>query len=324
MKYFDVFNGDADGLCSLHQLRLAEPREAIRITGAKRDIALLERVNAVSGDSVTVLDISADANHVALSALLARGVTVDYFDHHGSGEVPMHAGLHARIDITPDVCTGIIVDRYLRGAQRPWAVVAAFGDNLVGAAEKLATSLRLDRAQLDALHELGDCLNYNGYGDTEQDLIVHPDTLYSVLHCHQDPFEFIRIEPLFAKIRTARCEDLERTGQEIPDYILPNGEIYLLPDAAWSRRVRGTFGNMLATRDPERAHAVLTPATAGAYTVSVRAPLATLSGARQLCQQFTGGGGRAAAGGINGLPAAQLPAFIHAFGEAFGSDSSNC
>jgi hypothetical protein len=26
--YFDVFNGDADGLCALHQLSLAEPRAA--------------------------------------------------------------------------------------------------------------------------------------------------------------------------------------------------------------------------------------------------------------------------------------------------------
>lgn len=28
MRYVDVFNGDADGLCALHQLRLAEPLPA--------------------------------------------------------------------------------------------------------------------------------------------------------------------------------------------------------------------------------------------------------------------------------------------------------
>ena len=33
MKFYDVFNGDADGLCALHQLRLAEPRDAVLVTG---------------------------------------------------------------------------------------------------------------------------------------------------------------------------------------------------------------------------------------------------------------------------------------------------
>ena len=53
--WIDVFNGDADGICALLQLRLQQPRESLRITGVKRDIALLERVNASSGDHVTVL-----------------------------------------------------------------------------------------------------------------------------------------------------------------------------------------------------------------------------------------------------------------------------
>jgi hypothetical protein len=41
---YDVFNGDADGICALHQLRLANPRDAVLLTGVKRDIALLQRV----------------------------------------------------------------------------------------------------------------------------------------------------------------------------------------------------------------------------------------------------------------------------------------
>ena len=58
MRCIDVFNGDADGLCALHQLRLAEPAAAELVTGVKRDIALLERVAAAPGDLVTVLDVS--------------------------------------------------------------------------------------------------------------------------------------------------------------------------------------------------------------------------------------------------------------------------
>ena len=57
MPAIDVFNGDADGICALHQLRLHEPRSGARlVTGVKRDIALLDRLDEVSGADITVLD----------------------------------------------------------------------------------------------------------------------------------------------------------------------------------------------------------------------------------------------------------------------------
>ena len=56
--HYDVFNGDADGLCALLQLRLAEPIESTLITGVKRDIELLKRVTVHKNDVITVLDIS--------------------------------------------------------------------------------------------------------------------------------------------------------------------------------------------------------------------------------------------------------------------------
>ena len=31
MTCFDVFNGDADGLCALQQLRLEDPRDAVLV-----------------------------------------------------------------------------------------------------------------------------------------------------------------------------------------------------------------------------------------------------------------------------------------------------
>src|SRR6266545_4359511 len=95
MRNIDVFNGDADGLCSLRQLRLAEPVESQLVTGPKRDISLLERVDAGAGDSVTVLDVSLERNRAALLRLLERGARVRYFDHHFAGEVPAHAALGA-------------------------------------------------------------------------------------------------------------------------------------------------------------------------------------------------------------------------------------
>ncbi len=67
-RIFDVFNGDADGICALHQLRLAEPVNSELITGPKRDISLLKRVQARAGDRITVLDIALSKNRDALDA----------------------------------------------------------------------------------------------------------------------------------------------------------------------------------------------------------------------------------------------------------------
>jgi hypothetical protein len=59
-----AFNGDADGLCALQQLRLAAAGAGAKVeaetlvTGVKRDIALLERVKGAPGDECTVLDVS--------------------------------------------------------------------------------------------------------------------------------------------------------------------------------------------------------------------------------------------------------------------------
>ncbi|MCZ6829031.1 MAG: DHH family phosphoesterase, partial [Gammaproteobacteria bacterium] len=55
MTCYDVFNGDADGICALTQLRNAEPRESVLVTGVKRDIELLKQVEAKAGDQITVL-----------------------------------------------------------------------------------------------------------------------------------------------------------------------------------------------------------------------------------------------------------------------------
>ncbi len=49
MQFYDIFNGDADGICALHQLRLEEPRASVLVTGVKRDVRLLDRVTAARG-----------------------------------------------------------------------------------------------------------------------------------------------------------------------------------------------------------------------------------------------------------------------------------
>ena len=62
----DIFNGDADGICALHQLRLANPQDSVLITGIKRDIALVAKVAPQQGDQLTILDENTQVNTAPL------------------------------------------------------------------------------------------------------------------------------------------------------------------------------------------------------------------------------------------------------------------
>ncbi len=319
MSHFDVANGDADGLCALHQLRLADPVNAVLVTGVKRDIALLERVKAHAGDVVTVLDVSLERNRAALMCLLDAGVRVRYFDHHFSGEVPAHGGLEAYIDARSETCTSMLVDAHLGGRHRGWAVVAAFGDNLADAARQLAQPLKLSGAQLEALSDLGDSMNYNAYGETIADLRVPPAELYRLIKPYADPLQFLAREAVFEDLRNGWREDMNRALAIRPMADSAHTELYELPDQTWSRRVIGAFANHLALSQPGRAFAVLAPNSRGGYVVSVRAPRGHPRGAAELCRQYPGGGGRRDAAGIDDLPEAELPGFIVRFESYFES-----
>jgi hypothetical protein len=195
-------------------------------------------------------------------------------------------------------------------------VVAAFGDNLADSARGAAVRLELNELQLAQLQALGECLNYNAYGDSVDDLHYHPAELYQTLARYSDPFQFITGEPIYEVLRTARADDLYRASEVAPALATAKSAIYVLPDAAWSRRVSGTFGNDLATAHPERAHAVLVTGADG-YAVSVRSPLTDGRGADAVCREF-GGGGREGAAGINRLPAGDYARFVEVFTRAYG------
>ena len=307
MTFFDVFNGDADGICALHQLRLAQPRDAVLVTGVKRDTALLQRLIAAPGDDVTVLDIPLDRNRGALLALLQTGVQVRYFDHHhASSPLPQHPLLQIEIDVSSAVCTSIIVDRLLGGRYRSWAVVAAFGDNLLAAAARLASTLSVPAATVAAWRDLGECLNYNAYGGSESDLVCSPAELYRTLAPYEDAQQFIEQEPVLARIRAARTADMVQALACAPEIDTAGVTLHQLPDAAWARRVIGSFANHLATSDWKRAHAVLVPYADASFSLSLRVPQIAGISAAAFCRRF-GGGGRRIAGGCDGLPPEELP-----------------
>jgi len=309
---FDVCNGDADGLCAALQWRLHEPAPATLVTGLKRDIALLERVSANAGDEVDVFDLSMQRNRGALMRLLDAGVRVRYFDHHAVHDIPSHSLLDANIDCASDICTSLLVDRRIGGAFRAWALVGAYGDNLTHAADRLASDSGIGAGDSARLRRFGEAINYNGYGDDERDVRIAPARLYPILARYRDPRDMLAHEAIADDIDALRRADLEVALAWPPQLQDASGSVHVLPDAPWSRRVLGSLANELANADPQRAHAVLKLQRTGDYAVSVRAPLASPMGAAELCSRF-GGGGRARAGGIDGLPAADLERFYAAF-----------
>ena len=318
MTHYDVFNGDADGICALHQLRLADPRESLLVTGVKRDINLVRRVPAKHGDTATVLDISLDKNRDDLVRLIDADMEVIYFDHHFAGEIPESDCLTTQIDTAGDVCTGLLVNRFLDSQFLPWAVTALYGDNLHEAARTAAEPLGLSDSQLGQLENLGTLLNYNGYGSTIDDLYFPPDQLYLKVKPYADPFEFISSDETFASLQAGYESDMNRAQAIEPALKTERCALFTFPEDPFARRVSGVYSNQLARENPDRAHALASLLPTGEYLVSVRAPLSTKSGADELCRQFPTGGGRKAAAGINQLPADQLQAFSDAMQAQFG------
>jgi len=316
---YDVFNGDADGICALHQLRLAHPLDAILVTGVKRDIALLERVPLGQADQICVLDVSLDVNVDALKRLLDDGCQVDYFDHHAARQAFAHARLHLHWDEAPDMCSSLLVDRHLRAQFRTWAVVAAFGDNLEPVGRRMAAEMGMPEPQVQALNLLGTVLNYNAYGERVADLHIAPDRLYRAVQPFTDPFQFIaEADEYKVLLEGYRC-DVERMAGLQPRWSQRCAEIYVLPDAAWARRISGVFANRLAADAAGRSFAVLTEQSNGCYSVSVRSGAPTAKPAHRFCETFETGGGRMAAAGVNRLPAGEIEGFAARFLAYFGT-----
>lgn len=314
MKVIDCFNGDADGICALTQLRLAKPIDSELVTGVKRDIQLLDRVEVSAGDQVNVLDVSLDKNRRGLESILKQGASVFYCDHHFAGDLPVHNKLTALINTSANVCTSLLINQHLKDEFLEWAVVGTFGDNLKKSAHGMAKVLELSSDELDQLDNLGIYLNYNGYGASLEDLYFHPSDLFKHTSKHASAFAFMQDDAdTFETLESGYHQDMSKAAAVKPRFDASHAAVFELPDQAWARRVSGVFGNDLANQSPDKAHAVITLKPAGAYVVSVRAPLHNKQGADEICRQFETGGGRAAAAGVNNLPESEVDRFIDVF-----------
>ena len=314
MTIYDVFNGDADGICSLLQLRLQNPKESTLVTGVKRNINLLRGLSIEKGDELTILDVSLLKNRLELDNALAVGANVFYADHHQAGDIPEHPNLSVHINPSAEMCTGLIINEYLENKHLLWALTAAFGDNLIDRANNLGNDHAIQPKQLDLLKKLGTYINYNGYGSSLEDLFFHPAELYKILLAYTSPLDFIADNnPAFITLEEGYTSDLEQASNSTPIQHSATTAAFILPNQRWARRVSGVFGNDLANKHANRAHAVLTEQTNNdnkGYLVSIRAPLTNKINADTLASQFPTGGGRKGAAGINFLPEEKLTEFL--------------
>lgn len=321
MTAFDIFNGDADGICSLLQLRLSSPRDAVLVSGVKRKVDLLKNLPSNhtirQGDEITVLDISMLKNQSGLETVLTQGAKVFYADHHQSGDIPKHPNLSAHINLSPDTCTGLIINKHLDNRYFLWALTAAFGDNLIDKANLLGSEKNIAPGTLEVIKKLGTYINYNGYGSSLEDLFYDPTVLFNILLPYSSPMDFIEDgHEAFKRLEEGYQSDFSCAKSADIIHKTAEATAFLLPDERWARRVSGVFGNDLANQTPYSAHAVLTEQTKDGqkgYLVSIRAPLTNKRDADTLASKFPSGGGRKAAAGINHLPEAQLSTFLQEF-----------
>ena len=314
---YDIFNGDADGICALIQLHLSEPNREQHelVTDIKRNINLLKLIPDSTQDSkLTVLDISLDKNREELIKFLNQSNQIIYADHHFAGEIPESKNLSAYIDTQANTCTSLIIYEQISNQFPLWAITGAYGDNMLKRADELAQSQQVSEHDRDLLKELGTYLNYNGYGASVDDLHFHPKTLF--LNCvkAENPLDIVN-DPssCFAKLKLAYHEDMELAENAEIYYNSDKVSVIYFEDAKWSRRVNGVYGNELANREPNKAHASIIPMPDNRINISVRAPLNYKTGADEICRQFPNGGGRQAAAGINKLPLSELENFITVF-----------
>ncbi|PCS24138.1 acetyltransferase [Candidatus Enterovibrio escicola] len=315
---FDVFNGDADGICALIQLRLAVPKECSLITGVKRDIALLQQVDPTVTQDVTVLDVAMDPNRPALDNLLSQGAHIFYADHHNLNQIRTHATLTNHINTSSSTCTSLIIDKLLDGRYRDWALVGTYGDNLFSVADKLVEKTGLCDISRNKLKQFGTYINYNSYGVSLLDLLFPPAELYQLMAPYPSPFDFITEHPrVYTTLEQSYLHDSEKVSSVVPYSEHLGSRVFMLPDERWARRINGVYSNSLANQDPSIANAVITAKSNGNYAINIRAPLKNSVGADELAASFPTGGGRKAAAGINCLPTEQLSAFISAFQQRY-------
>ncbi len=291
----------------------------LKITGVKRDIALLEKT-PLTTDPLFVFDISLKQNLAPLQKRLLQGnAKVTWFDHHEGQDLCSHANLEKHISDARDTCTALQVNAFCKQAFSLWAAAAAFGDNLSTVAEAMSSAQGLDEKEIQALKRMGKLMNYNAYGESLEDLCIKPSDLAEQLAGYTSPWDFIQHNASLLAIEQQMLADQKKCAAAKPVFSSAQAIAYVFPNTAWARRYAPTFANEQVEKFPTMAQAMLMENSSGDYVVSIRSPKQGKSAsAADLASQFRSGGGRALAAGINKLPHSESDFFLKNFQEYYG------
>jgi len=245
-NHYFVFNGDADGICAAHQYYLSKPTDFATVTGVKRDISLLKKIKSLQNEIISVFDIAIEKNLTELEKLLNNGCSIRWFDHHVSENIPQHENFTFQIDTSPLVNTSFLVSQYL-GKPSRWAIIGLCGDNISKTAEHLAKDFDLSEGDYSQLYEAGELLNYNGYGESTDDLHIHPADLLTSMASYADPFDYLNNTSTVNNLRDGMKGDLNQ-AESIKE--ITEG-VFRFPDEKWARRAIGVFANRKIKESPD-------------------------------------------------------------------------
>lgn len=312
-----LFNGDADGLIAQHILELKLGAPDLRITGPKRDIKLLKKLPPLDSGRIHILDISLRQNQPELPALLAKeGLNLTWYDHHDPGDTAAHPRLHLHIHQSPGTCTAAIVNAVYGRQHSLWAAMAAFGDTVPDTAKALIAEVGATPSDSALLRRCGILLNYNAYGEKISDLLFDPADLAKRISGFTSALDFCHEESIFGPLGVQFASDQAHCQGLVALADSAFACAYLAPDEPWARRFLATWANERILMHPQQALALIHPIADGNFQVSIRAPRRSdrvVPSAADLAAEFSGGGGRKLAAGINVLAAQDLQRFVNRF-----------
>jgi len=308
---FIAFNGDADGICAAHQLQMAH-NIATPVTGVKRDISLLNKIDSEQGKSIFVCDVAIEKNLDSIQKLLKQDCKITWFDHHRSGPIPNHPHFQSFLNLGKAVNTSWIVNQELKNRFPEWAIVGLFGDNMAESALQIAADQGLSDRETNSLKELGELFNYNAYGEDLSDLWFDPGNLLEQVTPFSSPIEFLNNSDILGELRQGYQDDMIEAIKIKEEA----SGVRIFPNRNWARRVIGVYANELIQKSDQAGIAIIQRKKGLGYIVSVRSKDNDFN-AGEFCATFATGGGRIGAGGINHLEEQDIPKFIQRFQQQF-------
>ncbi len=326
---YGFFNGDADGIISMYLFNWYSGREMNEYyTGIKRDVELLRHAKDIESSNLFVFDVSMLSNEKYLKPLIDQDNTIRWYDHHKlPDDENIRNSILYKVSTDPKHCTAMMVEEYFSSSTmiaglRSWVICAAYGDNLHTTVQELNEDMHPSFTQptLDIYKEVGETLNYNGYGNQESDLTVHPKEVFLDMCKYDNPKTYHAESEIFKKINTQMKQDaslLESSSETVHESEI--GSIIILPEGSASIRYSGIYSNLLSMNNKSKAFAIMTVYDENNYKISIRAPQDNPVGACDLALKFPTGGGREKAAGVNQLPCDQVDAFVEEFVKNFTS-----